>query len=851
VNKDTMPWRTLCMNLWRPAILTGVFFIAGCAAEVPVPKVSLVDDRQLLTDAQDEAVEQLALKGKPVADTAPTPPAKAAIPAPGETTSYGAAVTADLSAGFKNIYAGEHTTAVGHLEKVLATQPITANMQFEANFALARSYIAAGKFDAAETVIERIEQQEIQLFRTNVNSQALLGEARFWASDLDSALVILGKVAAETKHWKLPTSYGGPPTNLPELFNLTTAQLRAYTVLATIHLAQNDFETAADWANLAESGYKDVFYVAHHPLYGPFVPTHADSYYGRAMNLAVVGAVKLVIEQKRGSSDAYFAAATAFLDAIDFVTPKLTVSAIRAQALLAAGMDAEAATLAKRVAGEAAAAGVADLVWRIEALRGEALLKQGDVTGSEIAFRAAQAAVETVTGRLTTDRAKRRFGIGKETITQRLAEADIRKQDFGALFVDLERGRARAFVDMMAGQSVAIGRQQLLKEQVTAIDEEIREVRLRVSAESARSTDRAASKSKLANLIEARKIRILSLRAQDSELADVFSIASVTLQDAQNSLRAGELLLYGIASEADQPIRWLVVTQNDARVETLAITHSQLRKQLRLFRKSIGETATTQRSLLSSIEESLGIAKWRQFSAVHIVPTGQLYFVPWGALDIKQPVGVLPTGGWVARKERTVGNATAAVVGDPDFFGKLPQLAGARIEAEEVGAKYRTSPLVGADATPDALRRKVGSGVKVLHIATHATFEARAPLDSALILSGQNGIVELTAASIFENPFAAEIVVLSACETGVGRAVAGDDFLGLPRSFYIGGARTVLNSLWPVEDEGTLEFMKAFHANLSGGNIGAAWLKARNRLKEQGYAPSVYGAFVVGGSLGG
>jgi hypothetical protein len=110
----------------------------------------------------------------------------------------------------------------------------------------------------------------------------------------------------------------------------------------------------------------------------------------------------------------------------------------------------------------------------------------------------------------------------------------------------------------------------------------------------------------------------------------------------------------------------------------------------------------------------------------------------------------------------------------------------------------------------------------------------------------------LTAARLFEAPLRANLVVLSACETGVGKAVAGNDYLGLTRSFYLGGARTVLNSLWRVEDKGTQAFMTRFHAiALQGpvrGNYGAAWLGARDALKQQGYPPAVYGAFILGGA---
>ena len=123
---------------------------------------------------------------------------------------------------------------------------------------------------------------------------------------------------------------------------------------------------------------------------------------------------------------------------------------------------------------------------------------------------------------------------------------------------------------------------------------------------------------------------------------------------------------------------------------------------------------------------------------------------------------------------------------------------------------------------------------------------------AAIMLAGENGGADpLTAAELFEEPIPAKLVVLSACETGMGKVAAGDDFLGLVRSFYLGGANAVLNSLWLVDDEGTRLFMRAFHANLQDQDYRAAWLAARNAAMRAGQPPAVYGAFVLGGAVGG
>ena len=189
-------------------------------------------------------------------------------------------------------------------------------------------------------------------------------------------------------------------------------------------------------------------------------------------------------------------------------------------------------------------------------------------------------------------------------------------------------------------------------------------------------------------------------------------------------------------------------------------------------------------------------------------------------------------------------------MGDPEFGGLFPQLPGAREETIAVAKNYGSSPLTGKKATEQELRKQVGKGVDVLHLATHALYDPISPLQSSLLLTDGKNAVPLTAEALFRNPLKASVVVLSACETGMGEVIAGDDLLGLTRSFYLGGSRVVVSSLWPVEDKATRLFMEIFHKESLNGNYGFAWLRARDELKQKGYPPSSYGAFLLGGSFG-
>ena len=96
---------------------------------------------------------------------------------------------------------------------------------------------------------------------------------------------------------------------------------------------------------------------------------------------------------------------------------------------------------------------------------------------------------------------------------------------------------------------------------------------------------------------------------------------------------------------------------------------------------------------------------------------------------------------------------------------------------------------------------------------------------------------------------------MSACETGLGRARSGEGLIGLRRALRTAGAKTVISSLWSVEDESTAELMRDFYRNLWRKGMGrhaalrAAQLSmlARNRAEHGDARPSSWGAFVLSG----
>jgi CHAT domain-containing protein/tetratricopeptide (TPR) repeat protein len=158
-----------------------------------------------------------------------------------------------------------------------------------------------------------------------------------------------------------------------------------------------------------------------------------------------------------------------------------------------------------------------------------------------------------------------------------------------------------------------------------------------------------------------------------------------------------------------------------------------------------------------------------------------------------------------------VGNPIMPKIGEPPK--QLDPLPEAEKEAIEIADLFKTKAIIGKDATKVNILQQI-SKARIIHLATHGQVDDDYALGSwiALAPSGKdNGL--LTAAEIFDLKLSAELLVLSACETGRGK-VTGDGVIGLSRSLIYAGVPSVIVSLWTVPDDSTKLLMTEFYKNL-------------------------------------
>jgi CHAT domain-containing protein len=155
-----------------------------------------------------------------------------------------------------------------------------------------------------------------------------------------------------------------------------------------------------------------------------------------------------------------------------------------------------------------------------------------------------------------------------------------------------------------------------------------------------------------------------------------------------------------------------------------------------------------------------------------------------------------------------------------EHFARLPFAAKeGRLVAELVGADHASLAL-GDQASEDRLKSERLRDYDRLHFAAHAYVDEEWPLLSSLILAQDDDPVEdglLTMREIYELDLSADLVVLSSCESAVGRDQRGEGVVALARAFLAAGASSTVVSLWPVDDYSTSEWMRGFYDVLAAG----------------------------------
>jgi CHAT domain-containing protein len=300
-----------------------------------------------------------------------------------------------------------------------------------------------------------------------------------------------------------------------------------------------------------------------------------------------------------------------------------------------------------------------------------------------------------------------------------------------------------------------------------------------------------------------------------------------------------------------------IISRNDAKVvrklsTASAILKLQARLRFHLGNFTLGTDYQTvhsvqilesARSLLRTLYDLLRapfISEIRRSPHIVVVPHGPLHFLPFHAFYDGQKY-------LIDGHEFSYAPSASVMkycLGRTETAGKSPLLVGvpdqnAPLIGEEIARLNRLFPdarvLNDAQATRAAFIENSKSS-SFLHIATHATFRHDNPMFSSFKLADG----WFTALDLFSIMCEANLVTLSGCQSGVGEVTDSDDLLGFMRGFLYAGARSLLLSLWSVNDESTTALMGYFYREWQTGAakssaLRSAMLSVRDELPHPFY----------------
>lgn len=307
---------------------------------------------------------------------------------------------------------------------------------------------------------------------------------------------------------------------------------------------------------------------------------------------------------------------------------------------------------------------------------------------------------------------------------------------------------------------------------------------------------------------------------------------------------AKETVLFILREDWDEPTIIEIPIGGEAQLDIWR----RFRREVHLY-DSVGQLKETwDRDLIQLLKEASNYLEG--IDQVIFSPGRFGCLLPWEALLQKAGVNVYLTTIpnlkiWSLIDKSPVNTGSALVIGNPMGGDDLIH---AEEEAQQIAKLFGTKALIGAKATKEAILRCLPEA-NIAHFATHAYFSLKNPLDSGIILA--DGV--LTIREIIDLNIHLKLLVLSACETGMNSSLGGDEMAGFAQGFILAGARSMLVSLWKVDDQSTGALMAFFYnkwINRNANNAEAlSYAMAEIRNRENWKNIYFWGAFTLVGDI--
>ncbi|MBX7150127.1 CHAT domain-containing protein [bacterium] len=505
------------------------------------------------------------------------------------------------------------------------------------------------------------------------------------------------------------------------------------------------------------------------------------------------------------------------------------------------------------------------------------ILKKADAANNDrlAAIKALKKAVnhiENLRGSFTNQEYFDSFLKNKGPVYRRLIALFKKTNNLGEALQYLERSKAKMSNDIInaGGIEVADKEEQVQIEKVEELQQQNEEIEKQLAEEKAKPLEKQ-DKEKIDNLSQTLtknqgdfNALMIDLETKYPNIYQVVKVDPIQLSDLQKQLSDDVVLLEYFP--ADDALYIFMITRDKIEAKSVPVSAKELDSLVNKYRYYISDVTSLlkrgrfdtkmtnwkpegagdnrfyerhtkpMREIMVKLYDYLILPVWDtikddKIKTVTVIPAASLYYVPFQCLatetqdgDIsflieKKSVNYLTAATLMdlvsAKKNKGIGSVL--VFGNPD--GSLP---GAEEEAKVIQAAYSNAKLYkNQDATKDKAK-SYSNSYDVVHFATHGFLSSDEPQKSFLLMApnaAKNEDDKLTISEILKLPLKDknELIVLSACNTSMGKSATGVELISLSRAFAIAGAPTTVATLWPVDDESTKIIMINFYDGLKKG----------------------------------
>ncbi len=342
-----------------------------------------------------------------------------------------------------------------------------------------------------------------------------------------------------------------------------------------------------------------------------------------------------------------------------------------------------------------------------------------------------------------------------------------------------------------------------------------------------------------------------------------YSIKPPTLEEIQSNLVQGTTMVSYFIGYNNKRLYTFIITSDNLIVQDIALD-DEFEKNIIGYRNAIYyKIPKAVKKVGFKIYQQLGLNKIPNGTEqIIFIPAGRISTIPLEALitDEEDPnsylimqydVSYLYAASLMHKKAETNHLGSISLFAPIDFSGLgLGYLPGTKQEVEEISIlfkqhKTQTDLYMEANASKKAVSSNKVSQSKIIHLATHGIVDEVYPERSQICLTTKDGSEgSLYTGDIYNLKLEADLVVLSACETGLGKLSKGEGIIGLTRAIIYSGANNMVVSLWSVADNSTSQLMIDFYRNIiKGENYPKALANAKRKMISKGdYSQPYYWA---------